>query len=355
MKSVWDGFAGHAEVRDAFERAIARGRLTQAYLFLGPDGVGKFEFARRLAQCILCERRTNTQLDACGECNRCRPFLAGNHPDFLIVERDPGKRELNVAKFVGERDQRGKAGLCYELSIRPVAGSRKIAIINDADTMNDEAANALLKTLEEPPDGAILFLVVSNLDALLPTIRSRCQSVRFGPLPDAEMECFATAEGLTTSPEEARLLASLAGGSRSVARRLAQPGFRELRALWLQALAQPKFDGMGIAKRMAEAVEKLAADTAEQRLLTNWLLQAAAEFYRSALRRLAGPQASPGTIPQAANWADQFAGDIDRAVDMLSDLLERCALATAHLEQNVSVGLCLEALCSDLARLARVR
>ncbi len=355
MTSVWEGFAGHAEVRDAFERAIARGRLTQAYLFLGPDGVGKFEFTRRLAQCILCERRTNAPLDACGQCSRCRPFLAGNHPDFLVVDRDPGKRELNVAKLVGERDQRGKAGLCYELSICPVAGSRKIAIINDADTMNDEAANALLKTLEEPPDGAILFLIVSNPDALLPTIRSRCQSVRFGPLPDAEIERFATAEGLATSPEEARLLASLSGGSRSVARRLAQPGFREIRAHWLQDLAQPALDGMGIAKRLAEAVEKMAADTAEQRLLTNWLLQAAAEFYRTALRRLAGSHTSPGTIPEATKWADQFAGDIDRAVDMLSDLLERCTLATGHLEQNVSVGLCLEALCCDLARIGRVR
>ena len=355
MSSVWDGFAGHAVVRDAFARASARGRLTQAYLFVGPEGVGKREFARRLAQCLLCERRDAITLEACGVCGRCRPFLAGTHPDFLLVQRDPGKRELSVAKFVGEREQRGKSGLCYELSVRPVAGSRKIAIIDDADTMNDEAANAILKTLEEPPEGAMIFLIVSNPDAVLPTIRSRCQSVRFGPLPDEDIIQYSLQTGLASSPEEAVALAQLAGGSRALAGRLAQPGFRELRQEWLGYLASAQWDGMRTSRQVHDAIEKLSSELPEQRQFTIWLLQAAADFYRTALRRLSWPDGASTATEELARWTDRWGGDLDLAVDEIGSLMDRCALAMRHIEQNVSLGLCLEALCSDLCRLARAR
>lgn len=354
MPSIWDEFRGHADVRQSLLRALERGRLTQSYLFIGPAGVGKQLLARKLAQCLLCFDRPAGQLEACGRCSQCRPFLAGTHPDFLLVDRDPGKRELTVAKFIGERDQRGKAGLCYELSIRPAAGSRKIAIINDADTMNDEAANALLKTLEEPPEGTLIILIASQLEALLPTIKSRCQSVRFGPLPDDVVTEFLQRDGLANTPEEARWLATLSAGSLVTAQQLAQPGFRELRQDWLAKLSKPSWEGMQTAQELTSRIEKLGSDTAEQRQFTLWLLQAAAEFYRSALRGLL-PTANQTTAQaDAVAWISRWSGDLDAAVDLLGDLLERCTLAVTHLQQNVSIGLCLEALCHDLSTRARV-
>ncbi|MDZ4687741.1 MAG: DNA polymerase III subunit delta' [Planctomycetaceae bacterium] len=355
MTSVWTGFRGHDDVRQSFARAAERGRLTQSYLFVGPEGVGKQLFARRMAQCLLCDRRTGSDLEACGECANCRPFLAGNHPDFLMVERDPGKRELNVAKFVGDRDQRGKAGLCHDLSLRS-SGSRKVAIINDADTMNDEAANALLKTLEEPPDGAMLILVASNLDSLLPTIRSRCQLVRFGPLSDADVADLALQEEWATSREDARQLALLAEGSLAAARRLAAPAFRELRLRMLRELSQPQWDGIAVAQSVTKEIEQLGSDTAEQRTVAVWLLKIAVEFYRAALWRLGSPDDNPvgATIAEANAWADRVGTDIDRGVDLIGRLIERCLEAVAQLEQNVGIALCLEALCTDLSVAARV-
>jgi DNA polymerase III subunit delta' len=356
--SLWQGFLGHADVRASFLRAIQRQRLTQAYAFVGPDGIGKYGFARRLAQYLLCERRATDELEACGACLHCRPFLADTHPDFLTVARDPGKRELTVAKFVGDRDQRGKAGLCYELSIRPVAGSRKIAIINDADTMNDEAANALLKTLEEPPEGAVLILIASGLESLLPTIRSRCQLVRFRPLADADVQQHIVQQHieqqhLATDPADVQLLVGLAGGSLSAAERLAQPGLRDLRRDWLRELSNSPGDGMRTAARITDAIDQITKDTAEQRQIVHWLLLAAAEFYRAALHQVSGRDEASALAQQARGWIGRFPYDADALVDLLADLLDRCGLAGQHLEQNVSLGLCLEALCHDLTRLTR--
>lgn len=347
--SVWSGLLGHADVREAFRRALGRGRLTQAYLFVGPEGIGKQQFARRLAQCLLCEHRHTSPMQACGECAHCRPFRAGTHPDFLVVERESGKRELAVAQFVGDREQRGKAGLCHDLSIRPVAGSRKIAIINDADTMTEEAANALLKTLEEPPDGAVLILIAKSLTSMLPTIRSRCQAVRFHPLSDADVLAWLAAQAEPVDADEARLLTTLAGGSLAAVERLSQPEFRTLRSDWMQTLAEPQWDGIRTARRLAESVDKLAADAAEQRQLVHWLLQATVEFYRSALRMLTAPQGPAPAVPEARRWITNLADDADAAVDLLGDLLERCCLATRHLDQTVGLVLCLESLCHDLA------
>jgi len=196
--SIWHDFRGHTDVREALARAWSRGRLAQAYLFIGLEGVGKRLFARKLAQCLLCRAPRTSELDACGECAGCRPFLAGAHPDFHFIDRDPGKKELTVDKFIGNREQRGKAGLCYDFSLCPLPDGRKVGIVNDADALNDEAANALLKTLEEPPEGAVLILIAANMDALLPTIRSRCQPVRFGPLSENDLGALIETQGLAS-------------------------------------------------------------------------------------------------------------------------------------------------------------
>lgn len=353
--SLWSQFRGHAEQREMFRRAVQRGRLSQSYLFVGPDGVGKQQFARRLAQSLLCQEG-GAVLEACGECSGCRPYLAGNHPDFLYVGRPEGKRELQIELIAGPKERRGQEGLCHDLSLRPLAGSRKVAIINDADTMNDESANAFLKTLEEPPERAILLLIASNLDAVMPTIRSRCQLVRFAPLSITDIEALLLEQDLVQSPDEARFAARLSEGSLTIARQLLQPELRNLRSTIYSSIIQPGFSGLSLSKTLQEVIDKISADVPEQRINAHWLIRFVVEFYRSALRTLSlrdePPEDSPQPIPEAATWALSIATR-NEPVELIGTLIERAVTAAGQIDQNVPVALCLDTFLDDVARMTR--
>lgn len=185
--------------------ALARGTLHHAYLFGGPAGVGKGTCARLLAQAVNCEGGqagpSGLRQDPCGACGPCRKIEKGNHPDVLLLaeervmaragrwEPEGGRtpsRDIVVAQIRDLTDRR--------LSLRRFEGRRRVVIIDPADAMNVQAQNALLKTLEEPPDDTTLVLVSASPDELLPTIRSRCLRVPFGPLPVALVEEILLAE-----------------------------------------------------------------------------------------------------------------------------------------------------------------
>jgi DNA polymerase-3 subunit delta' len=228
-----------------------------------------------------------------------------------------------------------------------------VGIVNDADAMNDEAANALLKTLEEPPEGVTLILIAANLDAVLPTIRSRCQPVQFGPLSEADLSALIEAQGLATSPTEIRELAALAHGSLAVARQLATPELRQLRSRWLSELSRANWDGITVARSLAEGLDGVSSETAEQRIAAVWLIRFAVEFYRQALWAVSAPLEPSLVLADAGKWAAAWGENVDGAVDVLGALIERCLQAVEQIEQNVSVALCLESLCADLSRVSR--
>jgi len=354
--SIWSNFRGHDTQQEMFRRAIQRRRMAQSYLFVGPDGVGKQLFARNLAQSLLCCELGGDPLEACCECTGCRPFLSSNHPDFLFIGRAEGKREISIDQVAGPKERRGQEGLCHDLSVRPLDGSRKVAIINDADTMTDESANAFLKMLEEPPDRAVLFLIASNLDAVMPTIRSRCQLVRFSPLPRQDVEALLLEQGLVPSAEEASFAGALCDGSLTIARQLLRPELRGLRSTLYSALSQTSFSGLALGKTLQEAIDAISADTPELRVHANWLIRFAVEFYRSAMRTVSqsaeSSENSGGTIVEARTWASSMISR-GESVELIGKLIERSVEATTHIEQNVPVALSLETLFSDLSRMTR--
>ncbi|MCA9111630.1 MAG: DNA polymerase III subunit delta', partial [Planctomycetaceae bacterium] len=228
-RDVWEDLRGHQRTLEQFRQAFRRGRSSHAYLFIGPKGIGKRTFALKLVQCLFCERTSDTELDACGVCHACVQIKAGTHPDLLTVARPEGKRELPIELIVGAAERRGREGLCHELAMRPMSADRRVAIIDDAQSMNAASANALLKTLEEPPPGSILILLTPSTDAILPTIRSRCQPVSFAPLPDDDLCSLLVSQGITSDPEEAWQVTLLAEGSLVTAQQLLQPELRSLR------------------------------------------------------------------------------------------------------------------------------
>lgn len=209
-------------------RALHSGRMPHAYLFDGPEGVGKERAAVALAARLLCEApQLAADDDACTECTACRLMASGNHPDFHLVHR-------GLHKLHPDRSVRASKGLYLVVDLvrhfviepaarTPQLGRRRVFVIRDAERMNEEAQNALLKTLEEPPGAACLVLITSAASRLLSTIRSRCQRVRFGALPTPyvarEVERLAR-----TDATSAAALAALSDGRLGAALRWQQVG-----------------------------------------------------------------------------------------------------------------------------------
>ena len=175
--------------------ALRRGTLHHAYLFGGPEGVGKARVARLLAQAANCEGGVagpgGFREDPCGTCGPCRKIEKGLHPDVVALAEERVMAKAGTWEPKGGRSpskdivvDQVRDVVDRRLSLRRFEGRRRFVLIDPADTMNPQAQNALLKTLEEPPDDTTLVLVASSPDALLPTIRSRCARVTFGPLPD---------------------------------------------------------------------------------------------------------------------------------------------------------------------------
>jgi DNA polymerase-3 subunit delta' len=222
-----EGFASIVGQPRALERlrgAAAAGTAHHAYLFDGPAGVGKARTALALAQALNCDERAG---EGCGRCEPCRKLAAGLHPDLLRFEVEPEKGQTERMRE-----------LVAQLGFPPHEGRARVIAIDPADGLNQQAANVLLKTLEEPPPRTHFVLVTSMAASLLPTVRSRCLRVRFGPLDDETVARALTAEhGLDEG--SAREAAALSGGSLGQALALASseelPARRERAARLLAA------------------------------------------------------------------------------------------------------------------------
>jgi DNA polymerase III subunit delta' len=192
--------AGHRHLRELLSSAAVRGTLTPSLILSGPPGVGKRTAAIALAQLVNCPHRDAA--DACGRCASCTRIARGVHADVLVVE--PG--ETGAIKVDQVRD------VVERTAYRPFEGRRRVVIIDDADAMLAEAQNALLKTLEEPPQASMFVLVTARPDVLLPTVRSRCQQLRFGRLSADEIAAVLV-EAHGYEPAAARAAAAAADGS----------------------------------------------------------------------------------------------------------------------------------------------
>jgi len=210
---AWHGIYGHDDVVERFRLALGRGRLASSFLFVGLEGIGKRSFALKLAQALLCRTRPEQAMDPCGECPACVQVAAATHPDLELVAKPKDKSFLPLELLIGDKEHRMRRGLCHGIALKPFMGGRKIAIIDDADYLNEEGANSLLKTLEEPPPRSVLILIGTSPAKQLPTIRSRCQLIRFRPLDAQIVTRLLVEHGSVETEAEARRLSSHCGGS----------------------------------------------------------------------------------------------------------------------------------------------
>ena len=195
---------GHSRVIALLSKAIARETLPPALLFTGPAGVGKRRTAQAIAQALNCTARSSTDaaVDACGKCPACARIARGAHPDVLVVEPgDSGSIKIEQIREVVDRS-----------NYRPFEGRRRAVIVDHADAMGEDAQNALLKTLEEPPSATVFILVTSAPNTLLATVLSRCSRVRFGALSADEVTQVLVRDH-EYEEKEARAAAANADGS----------------------------------------------------------------------------------------------------------------------------------------------
>ena len=191
---------GHQQIVEQLQHTVATDRIAGAYLFVGPTGVGKEMVARYFAQLIFCQQDAQPPT-VCGTCLACRKVDSGNHPDLQFIRPEGSLLKIGQIRELQKR-------IIYE----PLEASRKVYILTDVDRMNAEAENCLLKTLEEPPASSVLILLTSNIRALLPTTRSRCQILQFYPMPTQELAEILV-EKFSVAPEQATPLAIAVDGA----------------------------------------------------------------------------------------------------------------------------------------------
>jgi len=330
---------GHKDVGERFRRALARGRLASSFLFVGPPGVGKRTFAVALAQSLLCEATPADKLQACGTCPACQQVAADSHPDFEIVRKPDDRSFLPIELLVGDREHRMQKGLCHNIGLKPFRGGRKVAIIDDADFLNQEGANCLLKTLEEPPPKSVIVLISSSEQRQLPTIRSRCQVVRFRALPTDIVETLLLRSGQATDASEARRITSLAGGSLTRASEVSDPRLQEFRAALLDQLARPEWNSLKMADEIGAFVNEAGKDAPPRRERLRTIVGFALDFYRQLLRD-AGDSATADRRTAAVAHLN---------VERVLRCMERCLDADAQVLANANQTTLIESFVDDLA------
>ena len=329
---AWD-LIGHAWAEKMLQQHIASGQMRHAYLFSGPAGVGRRTLVLRFAQAILC-----TQADSrgvpCGTCRNCQQIERMQHPDLSLVQAESWGGVLKVEQV---------RELQRQLSLSPYEAAYRIALLLRFDEANDNAQNALLKTLEEPNDKVVLLLTAELAENLLPTIVSRCEVLHLRPVPLQELaDALAKSEGIDT--EKAKLIAHIAGGRPGYALRLVrEPELLERRKQWLDDLL-----GLLGAKRrekLAYAASKFYSrdergevrDTLREAL--SWWLT----FWRDVLLSSSGVD-SPLTNLDYRNEVERASKTVDRS--SVVKLVKRLEGALARLN-NANLRLLVEALLLD--------
>jgi len=258
---------GHDAVRLRFNEALGRGRLHHAWLLHGPAGIGKRMLAHALAADYLCERNRNSDgqalsaQPACGECHGCRMLAAGSHPDFLLLERQWNEKTKKLNRDVSIDQVRDMLGF---LSLSGAESFRRVALIGEAGRMNAQAANAMLKGLEEPSEGSLMLLVCEDALSLPATIRSRCLLQFLSPLKQADMQ--QALSGMQIPDDAIDFAAGLADGQPGKVAMLADPSIAAALLAWHDLLHDPAAMDIGrtqqwISKYVQQVPHDLIVDT----------------------------------------------------------------------------------------------
>jgi len=322
---AFERILGQGDAVRLFRQAVKNGRVSHAYVFLGPDGVGKTLFALEAAKVLLCAA------GGCGECGPCHRVAHLTHPDLHVLEPLEGKREIGI-------DQ--ARGLEEAFFRTPVEGRARVAVLRPADAMTEETANCLLKTLEEPPPNSLLILIVSNLARLLPTIVSRCQILRFRPLSTSTIRrILASKPGFAERGGE--FAANCADGSAGRAVALLEANAAEERDGLVNALRTLSSDtGLDFAARVYENISKGTKPGEERRARVRPILDLALFYYRDLLAHKLQAEDARLYNADKADLIEEDAARLDEAA--LQEIISALFEARESIGLNANIPLVLE-------------
>ena len=352
---AWSQILGHDRNVQRFADSLKRNRLASTFLFVGPAGVGKKTFALQLAQGLLCESNADDSLDPCDQCPSCQQVIASTHPDLIQVSRPPGKAFIPVELFIGDKEHRRQRGLCHDIGLKPFSGNRKIAIIDDADFLNVEGANSLLKTLEEPPANSILILIGTSEQQQLSTIVSRSQVIRFAPLSDDHVATILSRINLETEiPIEQ--LAPAAGGSIERARKLIEPEVLDFRNGFHRKLATLDPAASGYTSEVLGFIDGAGKDGSAKRDRAVLAGDFAIEFYSQWLASLTGAirtTTDPSIVAAIEKTPDTTQHDVNEIAQRVAQCVESTISMQRKIRANVSAANVIELWLRDLGRASR--
>ncbi len=283
--STWDGLIGHEDIRRWLATAIRQRRLAGSFLFVGPAGVGKKTVAKLVARTLLCERVAPIEMAPCGVCEACVQVESGTHPDLIVIRKPDDKSTIPLDLLIGRPEVRMQEGFCRDVRLRPFRGGRKVAIIQDADYLNEEGANCLLKTLEEPSADAIIMLIGTSEQRQLPTIRSRCRTLRFStPRGSDAVRLLRQEYGIDGDNERMLAAVELAAGDMHVAAQLLSGDGDQFYQTMRDRLADEHPDPILLSRTLTEHVDGAGKDASKRRDAMRDAFSMAVQHYRRQMR-----------------------------------------------------------------------
>lgn len=319
----FNNIIGHEEIIRHIKNAIKTGKVSHSYIFTGEPGSGKKLLAATFAMTLQCEERGT---EPCQKCDSCKKAIGKNHPDIIMVNHEkPGTISIDEI-----RDQ-----VVNDVAIKPYCSPYKIYIVADAEMMTIQAQNALLKTIEEPPEYAVIMLLTSNADSLLPTIQSRCVRLDLKVVDDSLVKKYLM-ERLHVPDYQAEIDASFAQGSIGRAKEAATS--EEFSEMTQNALKILKYANTMEVYELTDAIKNLS--TEKQNI--NDYLDIFQFWFRDVLMFKATREIDNLVFKQEINYIKEQASE--RSYENLEKILEALEKTKVRLRANVNFELALELL-----------
>ncbi|MDE1890744.1 MAG: DNA polymerase III subunit delta' [Planctomycetota bacterium] len=328
----------HDRIIKLFQNAIINNRLAHAYIFAGQEGVGKTSVSKELAKAIFCK---HSSLDACDTCSDCQRISTDNFPDLFLILPEKNSRVIKIEQLKYLQDV---------LNVKPLESKYKMVIIQSADKMNEEASNCLLKTLEEPPSYAIIILIVTSLESVRETIRSRCQIIRFSPLSTTVIKDILVNQ-FQLDNKQAEQLAFISNGSIERATLLSDTDAVTKKS-WLvnRVLKLEINDNLTFSKELFNEwrIQDLAV-LEEKRAQVKELIFSFLMYYRDLLICKQGDRNLP---IYHINWRDTLvAKSQSLSEDVLFRILNVIKTSLEYLDYNANITLLLENMITKILHL----